>query len=60
MKAGTGEAGMPRGGENDSDSIQDDTSRRTISSIQRWNRRGKSAKKESGMKETKIEIDNLI
>ena len=27
MKAGTGEAGMPRGGENDSDSIQDDTSR---------------------------------
>ena len=60
LNAGTGEAGMPKVGDNECDSIVDDMSRRTVSPIHRRGKRGKNTKKEGGMKETMIEIVNLI
>ena len=55
-----GEAGMPKVDKYECDSIVDDLSCRTISPTKRRGRRGKHAKNEGGMKDTMIEIVNLI
>ena len=60
LKAGTGKAGMPKDGYNDGKNMDGSISKRTLSPIQRRNRKGKNVKKESGILDTMIDIVNLI